>query len=61
MNATAWILLAVVALLIGWDIFAAVRWGASQTISFDLLTAARQRPIIATAIGVVIGHLFWPQ
>ena len=36
MNATAWVLIAVVALLIGWDGFAAVKWGYTGTISFDV-------------------------
>ena len=59
MNATAWIIIAVIALLIGWDGYAAIRWGYSYTISADLLKASQERPIIAFALGVVMGHIFW--
>lgn len=61
MNLTAWILIAVVALLIFWDGYAAVRWGYTGTISYDILIASKSHPIIAFAIGIVAGHLFWQQ
>lgn len=61
MNTVAWWLLAIVVILIGLDIFAAVRWGYQGTISYDVLTASKSHPIIALIVGIVIGHLFWPQ
>lgn len=61
MNTTAWWLIGVVAFLIGYDIFAVIRWGYHGTISYDVLTAARAYPIIGVGVGIVIGHLFWPQ
>lgn len=61
MNVTSWILITVVTMLIGWDIYAVLRWGYAGTISFDILTASKNHPIIAFAIGVVAGHLFWTQ
>lgn len=61
MNPTQWFLVAVGIMLIVWDTYAASRWGYQGTISYDLLTDAEKRPIIAFAMGVVAGHLFWPQ
>lgn len=61
MNLTAWVLVAVVALLIVWDVFAQLRWGYTGTISYDILTASKNHPLIPLSIGIVMGHLFWPQ
>ena len=61
MNLTAWLLIAVTVLLVGWDIYAAFKWGYDGTISRDILTASKNHPVIAFAIGVIAGHLFWPQ
>lgn len=60
-NTTAWWLIAVVTLLIGYDIFAVLRWGYHGTISYDVLTAAKAYPVLPFAMGVVCGHLLWPQ
>lgn len=61
MNITSWILVAVVALLIVYDTYADLQMGYKSTISYDLLSSAQQRPIIAFAVGVVVGHVFWNQ
>lgn len=61
MNTTTILLLTIAGVLIGYDIFAVLKWGYHGTISYDLLTNAEKRPIIAFAMGVVCGHLFWPQ
>jgi hypothetical protein len=61
MNITAWLIVAVVFLLVGWDIYAAVKWGYNGTISRDILMAAYSHPIIPFAAGVLCGHLFWSQ
>ena len=58
---TGWSLVATAAGLIVWDIFVASTEEKGDTISEVLLLQAKKRPIIATAIGVIIGHLFWPQ
>lgn len=61
MNLTAWIIVAATFVLVGWDIFAAVKWGYEGTISRDILCAAYQQPVIPFAAGILCGHLFWPQ
>jgi len=61
MNTTAWWILALIAVAVGYDIFAYFYWAYEGTISFKVLTASRKYPIIPFAVGVIAGHLFWPQ
>lgn len=59
---TAWVIGAIAAVLIGWDLYAAYGTpGAGDTISEVTLAAVQRRPVIAFLFGVVCGHLFWPQ
>jgi hypothetical protein len=50
-----------VVLLIGYDVWTAIKKGATTTISWTLWTYAQQYPIIPFALGVLMGHLFWVQ
>lgn len=61
MNDTAWILVLFVTGLICWDVFAYIHWGYTGTISYDVLTASLKHPLIPLLVGIVSGHLFWPQ
>ena len=52
--------------LIGWDIFVAVderdvEPGEGATISEVVLGFAGEHPVIPLLIGIVAGHLCWPQ
>jgi uncharacterized membrane protein YuzA (DUF378 family) len=58
---TRWLLVGVTAALIVWDIVAVVFGGGSATISDVVLDTAKVYPILPFALGVVCGHLFWPQ
>lgn len=58
---TIGIMLAAVAVLVGWDIFVAATPEEGDTISEILLDWSRTTPIISFGLGVVSGHLFWPQ
>lgn len=51
----------VVVALSGYDLFVYRTAGVDATISAVSLDFAREWPIAAVAIGVVVGHLFWPQ
>ena len=42
-----------------YDAYADSKDGVEATISQILTEAAKERPIIATAIGILIGHWFW--
>jgi hypothetical protein len=55
---TTWILLTIIAILIGWDLYA--RQFPGGTISEVILTASKH-PIFPFLGGVLGGHLFWPQ
>jgi hypothetical protein len=54
------ILIAVALLLIGWDIYVAANKDSGDTIS-EILLWTSQRPILPFTMGVLMGHLFWPQ
>lgn len=56
---TSWVILLIAALLIVWDVYA--RQYDSGTISEVVLSWARSHPIVPFALGVIGGHLFWPQ
>ena len=43
-----------------WDIIALSSGGKMATVSSVLTGWARDLPIFAVSIGVLIGHLFWP-
>ena len=45
----------------GWDIFADIKWGYQGTISYDILTAAYNYPVIPLAAGILLGHLSGPN
>ena len=48
-------------LLIVYDIFILLDKGVEQTISSVLLKLGQKYPIIPFGIGVVFGHIFWPN
>jgi hypothetical protein len=58
---TILLLLAVIVILGGWDIYVAANAHSGDTISEIVLAASIERPIIPFVLGVVCGHLFWPQ
>ena len=61
MKLTQIIVLGLVVAVVVYDIVAYSVWGVGATVSRVTLGWASGLPIIALAIGVVIGHLFWPQ
>lgn len=54
------ILIAAALLLIGWDVYVAANKDSGDTISEVLLWVSKH-PVLPFALGVVMGHLFWPQ
>lgn len=60
---TAMVLFVAALVVAGWDIYVAVHVGtdAGATVSELMLAWASRHPIVAFAMGVVVGHLFWPQ
>ncbi len=54
--------LALCFVLIGfWDLYAGLYYGPTATVSAFLLSVARRHPILPYLIGILTGHLFWPQ
>ena len=44
-----------------YDLTAVYFGGLPATISFFVVNLSREYPIIAFALGMLMGHLFWPQ
>lgn len=59
--ATAAILIVAIIVLVAWDIYVAANGVKGDTISEIALDFARRHPVIPFAVGIVCGHLFWPQ
>ena len=56
------IIIAVVVIVGTWDVFVVLIMGKPEaTISAVLLQLTKENPIIAFMLGVVVGHLFWPN
>jgi hypothetical protein len=51
--------------LVVYDVFAAIKWSRTATISWEVLQISLRHPIIPLAVGfltgLVFGHLFWSQ
>jgi hypothetical protein len=45
----------------GYDVFAALFLGRAATVSATILDLSRSHPILPFLIGVLVGHLLWPQ
>lgn len=57
---TVGLLIAVIAALIGWDIYVASNGVRGDTISEITLAFSRKVITLPLALGVVVGHLLWP-
>lgn len=62
---TLFVILTAATILIVFDVWLYGKGGAGATISWQTYQAARREPIIpiviAFVVGVLFGHLFWPQ
>jgi len=61
MDTTWWIIIGAVVLLIVYDIWTIVKRGLNSSISWKVWALCHDWPIIAFAVGVLCGHLFWSQ
>lgn len=57
----AWFLILIFLTVGLYDAWAAMYKPREYTVSFALLAIAREFPIIAIVVGIIIGHLFFPQ
>ena len=55
------ILLGLVIIVAFWDAAVLIMGRPEATISAVLFQLAKDNPIIAFTMGVVVGHLFWPN
>ena len=59
--ATKWIIGGVVLFGVTWDMWVYVAGGYPATISHVVLGWSQAWPVVPFAVGVLCGHLFWPQ
>lgn len=60
MDATEWVVVSAVAILIGWEIITiASAKDSIRTISEVVMRAVKGNPILILLIGVLLGHWFW--
>ena len=55
------IILGIVLIVIFWDITIVFMGRPESTISAVILQVSKENPIIAFVLGVIVGHLFWPN
>lgn len=58
---SAVVFIIIFALAIVWDVIAIVTWGPQVTLSAIVWGLAKEMPIVPFALGIVMGHLFWPM
>jgi len=54
-------LLGLVIIVLFWDIAVLIMGRPEATLSAVLLQLSKDNPIISFLLGVVVGHLFWPN
>ena len=57
---TEWVVIVAVVGLVLYDLVAMVRSGPDATISVIVHEFSKNNPIVPLAVGIVIGHIFWP-
>lgn len=53
------VVLAVVVLVLAYDLYAYLKGGQAATVSWVIWTASKDTPVIPFLSGVLCGHLFW--
>jgi hypothetical protein len=61
LNVTSWVLLSVAIGVIIYDAIAISVCGVTASVSYDIMQLSKRYPILPFAMGVLIGHLLWPQ
>jgi len=60
-NITVGFIVAVVGLIMIYDVWAITKLGYVATISYTLYQASKSWPVIPLVFGIIAGHLFWPN
>jgi hypothetical protein len=61
MNITTKLLIVSIFFFVIYDLIVMAISGREATISYDVLALSHQHPVIPLAVGIILGHLFWPQ
>lgn len=60
MTVTQIVMASATVLLLGYDVYAAIKGGVSNTISWQFYDLAKKYPILPFALGYLCGHLTFP-
>lgn len=58
---TGWLMFGVTVVLIAWDVVATLNKESGDTISEELLKVGHDHLMIPLMLGIIAGHVFWPQ
>lgn len=61
MKRTLLFIIAALVVIFGFDLFTLFHDGYESTISWVTYTLAQKQPIVPFLLGIVFGHLFWPN
>lgn len=54
-------IITVILMAVAFDIIAILLWGTEGSLSRVMLDFSKRWPIVPFALGVVAGHIFWPN
>jgi hypothetical protein len=60
-QAVAWLLFILIVCVGGYDVYASQQSNNWETVSSYVWRISRNYPILPFIVGIVIGHLLWPQ
>ena len=58
---TIWVIVCLVGIIAVYDVYALIKGGFSNTISWIIYSNSLKYPVIPLIVGVLCGHLFWSQ
>jgi TRAP-type C4-dicarboxylate transport system permease small subunit len=58
---TTWVLAGTLLVIGGYDVWALIWAGEEFTVSHTILELSRAHPLVPLLVGLLLGHLFWPQ
>lgn len=61
MSVTQIFIIGAILLIIAYDVFATLKWGGEQSVSWQMWLWSKTYPIIPFLLGVIMGHWFWVQ
>lgn len=58
---TSLVLLGVIVFVGAYDLIVGMRFGRTETVSYQMVLLSQEWPVIPLVAGLILGHIFWPQ